>query len=203
MTVETPRSPKPQMIQIPADIPLQVTPDQFVVIAAANRDLRLERTAIGKLIVNPPTGSESSYRNLSISTQLGIWLEAHESLGIAFDSSGGFQLPNGAIRSPDAAWIQRDRWERLTPQERAGFAPLCPDFVVELRSKSDNLQDLQDKLQEYMDNGCQLGWLIDPQRRRVEIYRAEQPVEVLEQPNTLSGESILPGFTLSLTRIWA
>ncbi|MGK7945952.1 MAG: Uma2 family endonuclease [Microcystaceae cyanobacterium] len=194
--------PKSLLLHLPNEIALTVTPKQFAAIAAANRDLRLERTTNGHLIVNPPTGSESGKRNAKITTQLGIWSEANEQLGEYFDSSTGFELPNGANRSPDASWVQKKRWEALTPKQKKGFAPLCPDFVVELRSETDSLKDLREKMQEYMDNGAKLGWLIDPQNRQVEIYRAGQAVERLEDPSTLSGETVLPGFTLNLKRIW-
>ncbi|ASC69745.1 hypothetical protein XM38_006740 [Halomicronema hongdechloris C2206] len=202
MTAQTAPQFQPLLLQLPDDVTLQVTPEQFAALAAANRDLKLERTATGELIVNPPTGGKSGKRNLSISTQLGIWFEANDSLGEAFDSSTGFALPNGANRSPDAAWVRRKRWDALTPEQQEGFVPLCPDFVVELRSKTDALKTLQAKMQEYIDNGAQLGWLIDPQTRRVEIYRPGKAVEILENPDTLSGESVLPGFTLTLQRIW-
>jgi Uma2 family endonuclease len=189
-------------LEFPTTTLLHVTPEQFEALAAANPDLRLERTACGELIVNPPTGGESSQRNFSITTQLGNWFEAHEDLGGGFDSSGGFILPNGATRSPDASWVRRERWEALTPEQRQGFVPLCPDFVVELRSASDSLSKLQEKMQEYMANGARLGWLIDPQNQRVEIYRPGREVEVLEQPIELFGEEVLPGFVLNLRRIW-
>ncbi|MEO1144034.1 MAG: Uma2 family endonuclease [Cyanobacteria bacterium J06638_22] len=201
MTVQTPLQPKPLLVQIPRDIALKVTLEQFASLAAANRDLKLERTATGELIVNPPTGGESGKRNLSISGQLSNWFEAHDTLGEAFDSSTGFALPNGANRSPDASWVRKERWEALTLEQREGFVPLCPDFVVELRSKTDSLTALRAKMQEYMENGAQLGWLIDPPNKQVDIYRAGQPVEVLENPSKLSGETILPGFTLTLKRI--
>lgn len=201
MTLSTPTQPETLSIELPSAITLYVTPEQFEALSIANRDLRLERTAIGELIVNPPTGGESGKRNLSISTQLGNWFEAHEELGEAFDSSTGFKLPNGAILSPDAAWVSRQRWEPLTSQQRKGFVPLCPDFVVELRSESDSLTKLQAKMQEYIDNGAKLGWLIDPQNRRVEIYRPSRDVKVLENPTVLSGEDILSGFVLNLQRI--
>ncbi|MDR9402920.1 MAG: Uma2 family endonuclease [Halothece sp. Uz-M2-17] len=188
--------------ELPQDIPLRVSRSDFAVIAAVNRDLRLERTADGTLIVNPPTGSESGRRNLSISAQLWIWAEANDTLGVAFDSSAGFELPNGAIRAPDASWITRDRWDALSQAEKEGYAPLCPDFVIELRSNSDKLATLQDKMREYLANGARLGWLIDPQNQRVEIYRSGQAVEVLEHPKQLSGEEILPHFTLGLHRVW-
>jgi len=203
MTAQTAPQFQPLLLQLPDDATLQVTPEQFAALAAANRDLRLERTSTGNLIVNPPAGSESGRRNLSITGQLYAWLEANESLGEAFDSSTGLELPNGAHRSPDAAWVRRERWEALTPNQREGFAPLYPDFVVALRSKTDDLKPLQAKMQEYIDNGAQLSWLIDPQTRRVEIYRPNQAVDVLENPDPLSGASVLPGFTLALKRIWA
>ena len=200
--VQAPPQPQPLLLQLPGGIALQVTREQFVALAAANRDLRLERTASGHLIVSPPTGSESGRRNLSISGQLSIWYEANDTLGEAFDSSTGFELPNGANRSPDASWVRKERWESLTSEQRRGFAPLCPDFVVELRSETDSLKDLREKMQEYMGNGAQLGWLIDPKNKQVEVYRVGQVVEVLENPSTLSGEEVLPGFTLTLKRIW-
>ncbi|NEQ46890.1 MAG: Uma2 family endonuclease [Leptolyngbya sp. SIOISBB] len=202
MTAQAVPQLQPLSLQLPHEVMLKVTSEQFAVLAAANRDLRLERTATGELIVNPPAGSESGRRNAKVITQLGIWSEANGELGEAFDSSTGFELPNGANRSPDAAWVRRERWEALTPEQREGFAPLCPDFIVELRSKTDRLKVLQAKMQEYLENGTQLGWLIDPQTRRVEIYRSGQAVEVLENPEILSGESVLPGFTLALKRIW-
>ncbi|QHV01022.1 Uma2 family endonuclease [Synechocystis sp. CACIAM 05] len=189
-------------LNLPDQILLQVTPEQFAQLAIANRDLRLERTATGALIVNPPTGSESGNRNARIITQLGVWSEANENLGEIFDSSAGFKLPNGANRSPDASWVARQRWDALTPAEKKAFAPLCPDFVVELRSATDAIKDLREKMEEYMENGAKLGWLIDPQNRRVEIYRPRQAVEVLQNPDTLSGEEVLPGFTLFLKRIF-
>jgi Uma2 family endonuclease len=190
-------------LELPNAIALHVTQEQFEVLSAVNRDLRLERTATGELIVNPPTGGESGKRNLSISTQLGNWVESHEELGEGFDSSTGFQLPNGADRSPDAAWVSRERWQSLTPQQQKGFVPLCPDFVIELRSESDSLPKLQAKMQEYIDNGARLGWLIDPQNRQVEIYRLGQNLEVLENPTHLSGEAVLPEFILNLRRVWS
>jgi Uma2 family endonuclease len=190
-------------LELPSDLDLRVTQVQFEVLAAANRDLRLERAANGELIVNPPTGGESGQRNFSITGQLARWLEEYEDLGEGFDSSTGFKLPNGADRSPDASWLSRERWESLTPQQRKGFVPLCPDFVVELRSESDSLSKLQAKMQEYINNGARLGWLIDPQNRRVEIYRVGREVEILENSPNLSGEDVLPGFVLNLRRIWA
>ncbi|MFM7192201.1 MAG: Uma2 family endonuclease [Microcystaceae cyanobacterium] len=189
-------------LTLPDQLCLKVTPEQFASLARVNRELRLERTATGDLIVNPPTGGQTGHRNFNLTTQLGIWFEANDHLGRGFDSSTGFELPNGANRSPDVSWICQERWESLTDSEREGFIPLCPDFVLELRSKSDRLPDLRAKMQEYLDNGARLGWLIDPLNQRVEIYRPGQTVEVLDNPSTLSGESVLPGFTLSLKRIF-
>ena len=195
-------SPKHLFLTLPDQLHLQVTPEQFASLAKVNRELRLERTATGDLIVNPPTGGETGKRNLSIAGQLSWWYEANDTLGQAFDSSTGFELPNGANRSPDASWLRQDRWESLTQEQREGFIPLCPDFVVELRSKTDSLKDLREKMQEYLANGTQLGWLIDPQNQRVEIYRPGQMVQALDHPSSLSGEPLLPGFTLSLKRIF-
>ena len=179
----------------------KVTHEQFPEIAAVNRDLRLERTATGELIVMAPTGSETGNRNLDISGQIWLW-NRQTKLGIAFDSSSGFQLPNGADRSPDASWVKLERWQTLTPKEREGFAPLCPDFVVELRSKSDNMEPLREKMREYIANGACLGWLIDRKNHKVEIYRQNQDVEILDHPRTLSGEDVLTEFVLDLTDVW-
>ena len=200
--IQTPTETKTLSLELPNELVLQVTQEQFEALAAANRDLQLERTSEGELIVNPPTGGESGKRNFSITGQLARWYEEHEDLGEGFDSSTGFRLPNGADRSPDASWISRERWESLTPKQRKGFVPLCPDFVVELRSESDSLPKLQAKMREYMDNGARLGWLIDPQNKRVEIYCPGKEVEVLESPMELSGKDILPGFVLNLRRVW-
>ncbi|MCU0542160.1 MAG: Uma2 family endonuclease [Oscillatoriaceae cyanobacterium Prado104] len=190
-------------LELPHSIALVVTGEQFEALALANPDLRLERTAKGELIVNPPTGGESGNRNLSISGQLDRWCELNENLGKGFDSSTGFILPNGARRSPDASWVNQTRWDALTATERKGFVPLCPDFVVELRSASDSLPTLQEKMREYRENGARLGWLIDPQNRRVEIYRQQTEVEILADPVELSGEDVLPGFVLNLRRVWS
>jgi len=202
--VQTPTSPENQtlLIELPKTIGLLVTQEQFAALAAANRDLRLERTAQGELIVNPPTGWETGERNRSLTGQLDCWYEENEDLGKAFDSSTGFILPNGATRSPDASWVSRERWQALTPEQKGTFANICPDFVVELRSSSDTLKSVQDKMREYIDNGAKLGWLLDPQHRRVEIYRPGKDVKVLENPAELSGEAVLPGFVLNLRRVW-
>lgn len=202
--VQTPASSENQtlLIELPKTIGLYVTQEQFAALAEANRDLRLERTAQGELIVNPPTGWETGERNCSISGELYLWWRNAGEPGKVFDSSTGFILPNGAIRSPDASWVSGERWQALTSEQKGTFANICPNFVVELRSSSDSLKSLQDKMSEYIDNGAKLAWLIDPQQRRVEIYRAGSAVEVLENPAELSGEAVLPGFVLNLRRVW-
>ncbi|MBG1265770.1 Uma2 family endonuclease [Nostoc sp. WHI] len=202
--VQTPASPEIEtlLIELPKSIGLYVTQEQFAALAAANRDLRLERTAKGELIVNPPTGWETGRRNWNISGELYLWWRNAGEPGKAFDSSTGFILPNGATRSPDASWVSGERWEALTLEQKGTFANICPDFVVELRSSSDTLKSVKDKMREYIDNGARLGWLINPQQRRVEIYRPDKDVEVLENPGELSGEAVLPGFVLNLRRVW-
>jgi Uma2 family endonuclease len=180
---------------------LELTDEQFFQICQANRDLRFERTATGELIIMPPTGGETGNRNAGLTAQLWIWNEQNK-LGIAFDSSTGFKLPNGADRSPDASWIKLERWDALTEEEKQKFPPICPDFVVELLSPSDSLKVAQEKMREYIDNGVRLGWLINRKSRQVEIYRQGQEVEVLESPVTLSGEDVLQGFILNLEAIW-
>jgi Uma2 family endonuclease len=192
----------PIAVNIPPALTLTVTREQFVQLALANRDLQLERTATGELIVMPPTGSDTGNRNLDIEGQLWLW-NRQTKLGKAFNSSSGFHLPNGANRSPDASWVRQERWNALTREQQKGFAPLCPDFVLELRSESDNMAPLQAKMREYMENGAHLGWLIDRKNKKVEIYRQGQEVEVLDNPSTLSGEDVLPGFVLDLTEVWS
>lgn len=152
--------------------------------------------------MTPPTGGETGNRNIKLAYFLVRWIEEEGGNGLAFDSSTGFDLPNGANRSPDAAWVRQDRWDTLTPKQRKGFIPLCPDFVIELRSETDSVKELRAKMQEYLANGTQLGWLLDPKNKRVEIYRPEQTVETLENPETVSGETLLPGFVLPLRRVW-
>jgi Uma2 family endonuclease len=189
-------------VNIPSTLILSITHEQFVQLALANRDLQLERTPMGELIVMPPTGSDTGNRNLDIEGQLWLW-NRQTKLGKAFNSSTGFHLPNGADRSPDASWIRQERWDALTPEQQKGFAPLCPDFVLELRSESDNMEPLRAKMREYMANGARLGWLIDRKNKKVEIYRQGQEVEVLDNPSTLSDEDVLPGFVLDLTEVWS
>lgn len=180
---------------------LKLTDEQFEQLAAANRDLRLELTAKGELIIMPPTGGETGDRNFELDGQLWYW-NRQTRLGKAFDSSTGFRLPKGGTRSPDVAWIPMERWETLTPAQRRKFLPLCPDFAVELVSETDDVEETRQKMREYVDNGLRLGWLINPRTRQVEIYRPNQAVEVLQSPTTLSGEEVLPGFVLDLPPIF-
>jgi Uma2 family endonuclease len=180
---------------------INLTDEQFFEFCQINRDLRIERTATGELLIMPPTGSDTGNRNAKLNQQLANWTDA-DGTGIEFDSSSGFTLPNGAKVSPDAAWVKLERWNALTPEQQKTFAPICPDFVVELRSASDNLAPLKTKMQEYIDNGALLGWLIDRKKQQVYIYRPGVAVECLDNPATVSGESVLPGFVLDLSKIW-
>jgi Uma2 family endonuclease len=184
----------------PLQLSIDLTDEQFWQLCQRNRDYRFERNAKGDLIVMSPTGSDTGRRNSEIIIQLGIWNKQSKS-GIVFDSSTGFKLPNGAERSPDASWIEKERWNSLTTEQQEKFAPICPDFVVELRSKSDALKPLQEKMKEYIDNGAKLGWLIDRQNQQVEIYRNGKEVEIVKSPQSLLGEDILPNFVLDLTDI--
>jgi Uma2 family endonuclease len=179
----------------------RVTQEQFEQLAWANRDVSMERTADGALIVMPPTGGTTGKRNARLTAQLWNWNQQQQ-LGEVFDSSTIFHLPNGADLSPDAAWVSAERWNTLTREEQDGIVPLCPDFVVELRSKTDSLKELQAKMQEYLDNGCRLGWLINPQARQVEVYRFGQTTERLDSPQTLLGEDLLPGFVLNVSPLF-
>ena len=180
---------------------IQMTDDQFYQLCQNNRDLRFERNAQGELIIMPPTGGGTGKRNFDINLELGIQ-NRQKQLGVCFDSSTGFKLPNGADRSPTGAWIPLNKWNNLTLKQQEKFLPLCPDFVIELRSPSDELKTLQKKMQEYIDNGTLLGWLINPQDRQVEVYRQGQDKEILNNPENLSGEDILPDFILNLEAIW-
>lgn len=180
---------------------LQLTDRQFALLCEENPELRLELTAQGELLIMPPAGSLTGWRNNELAYAITDWAKK-DGNGVAFDSSTGFTLPSGAKRSPDCSWVRRERWEALTREQKEGLAPLCPDFVVELRSRTDRLADLQQKMEEYMLNGACLGWLIDPIGKRVHIYRPSQTVEVIDDPTTLSGESVLPGFLLHVRELW-
>lgn len=175
--------------------------EDFYEFCQANQDWRIERTSDGDIIVMPPTGGETGGRNFDLSVAFGNWAKA-EGTGKGFDSSTVFSLPNGANRSPDLAWVKFLRWNALTPEERRGFPPLCPDFIVELRSHTDSLGTLQSKMQEYIDNGSELGWLIDPFEKKVYVYRPRTEVECLDNPVTLSGEPLLKGFVLDVRELW-
>lgn len=183
------------VLQIP------LSDDQFFQLCQLNRDYHFERNNQGELIIMSPTGSETGNRNFNLIVQLGIWAEKNGT-GLGFDSSTGFKLPNGSDRSPDAAWIKLERWNQLTPAQKTQFAPICPDFVAEIRSKTDSLEQLQAKLQEYIENGASLGWLIDRQNRGCYIYRPQTEVQCLNNPDTVSGGDVLPGFTLNMSKIW-
>ncbi|NEO28794.1 MAG: Uma2 family endonuclease [Kamptonema sp. SIO4C4] len=175
----------------------QLTHEQFYELCMANKDVAMERSATGELIIMPPVGGESGEREANYIIDLGIW-NRQTQLGKVFSSSTVFSLPNGGDRSPDAAWVSLERWHRLTPEQQKKFPPLCPDFVLELRSDSDRLKPLQNKMQEYLESGLRLGWLINPQDKTVEIYRPNQKVEVLAFPAIVSGEGVLPGFRLEI-----
>jgi Uma2 family endonuclease len=180
---------------------IKLTREQFYQLCEENPDLKLERNSQGELVIMPPTGGETGRSNSGINAQIWFWNEQNQ-LGEVFDSSTGYTLPNGAERSPDVSWVEKFRWDGLTKEQKEKFIPLCPDFVIEILSPSDNLSKTQKKMQEYMSNGCRLGWLINRKKQEVEIYRLEQEVEVLTLPSTLSGEDVLPGFVLNLQRIW-
>ncbi|OCQ99276.1 hypothetical protein BCD67_08940 [Oscillatoriales cyanobacterium USR001] len=180
---------------------IKLTDDQFFQLCQENENIRLERTAKGELIIMSPAGGETGNRNGRLTQQLFNWSDRDGS-GIAFDSSTGFKLPNGANRSPDAAWVKLERWNTLTPEQQKKFPPLFPDFVVELLSPSDSLKETQEKMREYRDNGALLGLLINRKNRQVEIYRPGAEVEVLDNPTQVSGEPVLPGFVLNLGSIW-
>ena len=211
MTQTLTRTPKPKRAfppfgctptELRFEPAVALTEEQFAAFCAQNRDMRIELTAEGVLEIMPPTYSITGSQNADITVELGIWAR-RDGTGVFFDSSAGFRLPNRAIRSPDASWVLRSRLAALTAEDKNRFIPLCPDFVVELRSTTDRLSVVQAKMAEYIANGARLGWLIDPINRRVYVYRPDAPVEVLDAPDTLSAEPELAGFALNLTPIWA
>jgi len=189
----------PLTVSLPAIAPM--TRAEFYAFCQANRDLRIERTATGDVIIMPPAFADTGNRNFNLAVQLGLWAEK-DGTGLGFDSSAGFTLANGATRSPDAAWIKSERWNSLSEEEQASFAPIYPDFVIELRSASDTLKGLQAKMQEYIDNGVSLGWLIDRKNRTVYLYRPDQAPQVLDNPEQICGDPELPGFALPMAKIW-
>ncbi|MGH9844376.1 MAG: Uma2 family endonuclease [Blastocatellia bacterium] len=176
------------------------TDDDFFEFCQINRDLRIEMTSEGEMIIMMPVGGEGSNRNFILTSRFGVWVESDRT-GIGFDSSVGFRLPNGAERSPDASWVRLDRWNAVSKKDRRKSPPICPDFVIELRSETDSLTQLKAKMEEYIDNGAQLGWLIDPKKKRIHLYRPHAKVEILKKPKTISGEPLLKGFKLDLAGI--
>jgi Uma2 family endonuclease len=180
---------------------IQLNENQFYQLCRENPEVKFERNADGKLLIISPTGGITGNKNAEISADFGMW-NRRTKLGVCFDSSTCFKLPNGANRSPDVAWIKNDRWNSLTPEEQEKFPPIAPDFVLELMSPSDSLQETQAKMQEYINNGVKLGWLINRKMRQVEIYRLGKAVEILDFPQQLSGEDILTGFILDMQIIW-
>jgi Uma2 family endonuclease len=188
-------------LSINLDPIIKLTDDQFYQLCQGNPNIKLERNALGDLLITPPTGGETGKRNATLISRFIVWNEQAQ-LGEVFDSSTCFKLPNGADRSPDVSWIRQDRWDALTPAEKEKFPPIAPDFVLELMSPSDSLKATQAKMQEYIDNGVKLGWLINRQNRTVEVYRLGQSVEILQMPVMLSGEETLLGFRLNLNFVW-
>ncbi|BAY15787.1 hypothetical protein NIES21_16060 [Anabaenopsis circularis NIES-21] len=180
---------------------IQLTREQFYQLCEENPDLKLERNAQGELIIMPPTGGETGKSNSNVNAQIWFWNDQNQ-LGEVFDSSTGFTLPNGADRSPDVSWVAKSRWDALTKEQKEKFIPLCPDFVIEILSPNDSLKKTQNKMQEYIENGCRLGWLINRKQQEVEIYRLGKDVEILKSPQILSGEDVLPGFVLTMQKIW-
>ncbi len=180
---------------------IKLTDDQLFKLCGLNKELRIERTAEGDLLIMPPAGAETGKRDADLTIAFGVWAKQDGS-GVIFGSSTGFFLPNGAMRSPDVAWVERSRLAPLTPDQKKKFLPLCPDFVLELRSPSDRVRTLQAKMREYIENGAQLGWLLVPEDRRVYVYRPGRPVERLDDPAEISGDPVLPGFVLHLADIW-
>jgi len=174
---------------------------QFYEFCQTNPELRIERNAAGEVIVMPPAFADTGNRNVRISAQVFNWADENGT-GEAFDSSAGFTLPNGAVRSPDVAWILNDRWNALSPEEKTSFAPIAPDFVVELRSSNDRLKMLQDKMVEYMENGVRLGLLIDRKNCQVYVYRPSREVKILDHPETVGCEPEMAGFVLKMGKIW-
>lgn len=198
--VLTPTETKPVILHF-GPLLKRMSDHEFFEFCQRNQDWRIELTSEGDLIIMPPTGGTTSHSNFNLIVLFGTWARV-DGTGKGFDSSGGFTLPSGAKRSPDLAWVRRERWAALSEEEQGEFPPLCPDFVVELRSASDRLATLQAKMQEYIVNGAEMGWLIDPLEKKVYIYRPQAEVECLTHPETISGAPLLPGFVLPLTEIW-
>lgn len=179
----------------------KLTEKQFEELCRNNRDLKFELTSKGELIIVPPTSPESGWRNTDLTTEVNLWSRKNKT-GIVFDSSTMFTFPNGAKRAPDVSWMTLEKWNALSPSEKQKFSRAVPDFVIELRSPSDALEDLRDKMAEYIENGVSLGWLIDPLEQKVYIYRADGETEILDDPEKVSGENVLRGFELNVRQIW-
>jgi Uma2 family endonuclease len=190
----------PIFLQMPSD--LHMTDEQFFQFCQVNRNLRIERNQYGEISIMSPAGGKTGNRSGNIFGELYIWSN-QDGTGLCFDSSTGFKLSTGAERSPDVSWMKLERWNSLSEEQQEKFSPICPDFVVELRSPSDNLKPLKEKMEEYMrEPGIQLGWLIDRKNRKVYIYRPGIPEECLDNPAIVSGDFVLPGFVLDMSKIW-
>lgn len=199
MIEQTPREIRPWVVHLPRS--LRMSAEQFWEACQLNRDVQLELSAEGELIITPPTGARTGTRSARLIQQLTPWAD-QEGSGVTFDSSTGFELPNGAIRSPDVSWIRRERLTALPAERLERFLPLCPDFVIELKSPSDSLAVVQGKMREYIANGARLGWLLEPELRRVHVYRPGAPVEIVEGCAALSADPVLPGLVVSLAPVW-
>lgn len=198
----TPTEQKSDALVIHFSLPLKkLSDDEFYEFCMANKDLNIELTSAGDLIIMPPTGLKTGNRNFKLTGRFAVWAEK-DGTGQGFDSSSLFTLPNGAKRSPDVAWVRNEKWEALTKEEQQKFSRVCPDFALELRSPSDSLPMLREKMEEYVTNGAQLGWLLDPFEKKVYVYRPGEAVEVLDDPQTISGEPLLRGFVLDVQAIW-
>ncbi|HEX8286504.1 MAG TPA: Uma2 family endonuclease [Pyrinomonadaceae bacterium] len=184
------------------DVLEEISNDEFENLCRHNPDLQIELTEEGELVIMPPAGGQTGIRNFSLIVEFGNWAERNKG-GVAFDSSTVFNLPNGAKRSPDLAWVRKERWEKLTDEEQEKFPPICPDFLVELRSPSDSLKNLQYKMTEYIENEASLGWVIDRIEKSVHVYWANGEIEILENPEIVSGEPLLENFSLKMEKIWS
>jgi Uma2 family endonuclease len=198
-TISLPKNTEAVVLQF-APPKRRLSDEEFEQFCAEHPELRIEMTSEGDMIIMLPVFTEGGNRNFTLTGRFFVWVET-DGTGVGFDSSTGFTLPNGAKRSPDVSWIRRERWEALSDEQKQTFAPICPDFVVELRSRSDQLTTLQEKMEEYLANGAQLGWLIDPLEKKVHIYRPNAPIETLDNPSVISGDPVLPGFVLNLDGI--
>jgi Uma2 family endonuclease len=202
LIVKVPKTRNPMAASFYSSNGKRISDKEFEDFCRNNPDLKVEQTAAGEIIIMPPTGGVTGNRNSALNGRLYKWTEKNSKKGLMFDSSTTFVLPNGAKRSPNLSWVKMERWNALTKEQQEAFPPLCPDFVVELRSKSDALKSLQAKMREYIENDAQLGWLIDPIKRKVHIYRPNTDVEILNEPTEVLGEPLLPKFVLKLNDLW-